>query len=168
MLGIGPVEIGPVTMAIGLVVLFLLEVVVFWAASAVADAPPMGWGKLFLVVFLVTILSVALTAGIGIYSGAMKAPFEPDNRPLALITAGLVLVVLWAIPAVIYPILASVSILRGMWLSLLQLLLRGFLYVFIVALVMVVLAVIQIIKGTDPRAELFDFVGQVPALVVLL
>ena len=167
MLGFESVTIGLLVVAVGLLVVYLLEVVLFWAASAVADAPPIGWGKLFLVVLLVTVLSVGLTAAIGVYSGTMNAPFEPDNRLLALITAGLALVVLWAIPAVIYHILASVSILRGMWLSLLQLLLRGFLYVFIVALVMVVLAVIQIIKGTDSRAELFDLVGRVVALSVL-
>ena len=153
MFGIGPVET-----AIGLVVIFLLEVVLFWAASAVADAPPMGWGKLFLVVLLVTVLSVGLTTVLGVYSGAMKIkdPFDPDNRSLALITAGLGLVILWLVPAVIYPILASVSLLRGMWLALLQLMLRAFLYVIIVAIVMVVLAVIQIFTGSDSRTDLLD------------
>ena len=157
---------GPVETALALVVIFLLEIVLFWSASAVADAPPMAWGKLVLVVFLVTGLSVAATAALGVYSGATKAPFDPDNRILALSTAGIALVVLWAIPAIVYPILASVSVFRGMWLSLLQLLLRGFLYVFIVAVVMVVLAVLQIITRTDPHAGLLDLVRPMIAVSV--
>jgi hypothetical protein len=148
MFGIGPVEL-----AIGLVVVFLLEIVLFWAASAVADAPPMGWGKLLLVVLVVTGLSVGLVGTLGHYSGAMTAPLDPENRPLVLITAGLGLVVLWAVPVVLYPFLASVSIPRSMWLSLLQLLLRGFLYVFLAALFMVGLAVYQIFTATDARPE---------------
>jgi hypothetical protein len=151
MFGIGPVE-----MALGLVVIFLLEIALFWAASAVADAPPMGWGKLLLVVLLVTCLSVGLLRALGVYSGAMTAPLDPENRPLVLITTGLALVVLWAVPAVLYPMLASVSILRGMWLALLQLMLRAFLYVFLVAIAMVVLAVIQIFNTTEPHAERAD------------
>ena len=148
MFGIGPVEL-----TIGLVIVFLLEIVLFWAASAVADAPPMGWGKLFLIVLVVTGLSVGLVGALGHYSGAMTAPLDPDNRPLVLIAAGLGLVVLWAVPAVLYPFLASVSIPRAMWLSLLQLLLRGFLYVFLAALFMVGLAVYQIFTATDARPE---------------
>ena len=168
--------IGVGELAIGLGVIFLLEIVIFWAASAVADAPPMGWGKLLLVVLLVTVLSVALTATIGAYSVAMQAPLDTEQITLALMTGGFSLVVLWAnpvvvfsqlavlwvVPAVVYPMLASVSIPRGMWLALLQLLLRGFLYVFIAALVMVVLAVIQIFTGTDTRTELLDLL---PVLV---
>ena len=159
--------IEPVPMAIGLVVIFLLEIVLFWSASALVDAPPMGWGKLLLVVLIVTFLSVGMTGALAHYSGAMKDPFDPDNRPLALITASLVLVVLWAIPAVSYAILASVSIFRGMWLSLLQLLLRAFLYVFLAAIFMVGLAVYQIINGTESRSELLDLSSRVAFLSVL-
>ena len=148
MFGIGPVEL-----TIGLLVVFLLEIVLFWAASAVADAPPMGWGKLLVVVLVVTSLSVGLVGALGHYSGAMTEPHDPENRPLVLITAGLGLVVLWAVPAVLYPFLASVSIPRSMWLALLQLLLRGFLYVFLAALFMVGLAVYQIFTATDARPE---------------
>ena len=148
MFGIGIVEL-----AIGLGVVFLLEIVLFWAAAAVADAPPMGWGKLLVVVLVVTAVSVALVGTLGHYSGATTAPLDPDNRPLALITAGLGLVALWAVPAVLYPFLASVSIPRGMWLSLLQLLLRGFLYAFLAAVFMVGLAVYQIATQTETRPE---------------
>ena len=148
MFGIGPVEL-----AIGLAVVFLLEIVLFWAASAVADAPPMGWGRLLLVVLAVTALSVGLLGTLAFYTGAMTAPLDPDNRPLALITAGIGLVILWAVPAVLYPFLASVSIPRAMWLGLLQLLLRAFLYVFIAALLMVGLAVYQIFTATEARPE---------------
>ena len=148
MFGIGPVEL-----AIGLAVVFLLEIVLFWAASAVADAPPMGWGRLLLVVLAVTALSVGVLGTLAFYTGAMTAPLDPDNRPLALITAGIGLVILWAVPAVLYPFLASVSIPRAMWLGLLQLLLRAFLYVFIAALLMVGLAVYQIFTATEARPE---------------
>jgi hypothetical protein len=142
-----------VELAIGLVVVFLLEIPLFWAASAVADAPPMGWGKLFLVVLVVTGLCVVLLGALDFYSDATAAPRDPENRPRVLIIAGLGLVGLWAVPAVLYPLLASVSIPRAMWLALLQLLLRGFLYVFLAALFMVGLAVYQILTATDTRPE---------------
>ena len=84
-----------------------------------------------------------------------------------MISAGLALVVLWAIPAVSYAILASVSIFRSMWLSLLQLLLRAFLYIFLAAIFMVGLAVYQIITGTEPRTTLLDLTRHVALLSVL-
>lgn len=160
MFGIGMVEL-----TIGLVVVFLLEIVLFWAASAVTDTPPMSWGKLLLVVLLVTGLSVVLVGTLGHYSGATTAPFDPDNRALALITAGLGLVVLWAVPAVLYPFLASVSIPRAMWLALVQLLLRGFLYVFLAAIFMVGLAVYQIFTATETRPEKVELARPVASFV---
>lgn len=151
MFGIGSVEL-----AIGLVVIFVLEIALFWAASALADVPPLDWSRLILVVSVVTVLSVASTGALAHYSGAWNAPLDPENRTVALVTAGLALVVLWAVPAILYPLLVSVSIPRAMWAALLQLLLRAFLYVFLVAVVMVALAVYQIYSGTDVRTDRLD------------
>ena len=159
MFGLGSVEL-----AIGLVVVFVLEIVVFWAASAVADAPPMNWGKLLLVVLLVTGLSVGLLGTLDFTFGATKAPLDPENRPFVLMIAALALVGLWAVPAIVYPVLARVSILRGMWLALLQLMLRAFLYVFLIALFMVGLAVYQIFTATEPRAGRVDPSPQVASI----
>src|SRR5262245_14471103 len=81
--------------------------------------------------------------GYSIYSG-LAQPFAPENRlMLAGATAGGLLVA-WAIPALLFVPIFPVSIPRGMLISVFQLLLRIFLYVLITAVVMVVLALIQI------------------------
>jgi hypothetical protein len=58
------------------------------------------------------------------------------------------------VPAVLYVLLLSVSVGRGMLLSFFQLLLRALLYVLLAAVVMVVLALVQIFSGTDVPGEL--------------
>lgn len=144
-----------VEVVIGLVIIFLLEVVLFWAASALADVPPLKAGPFFLVVFLVTAASVALAAVVGYtMRGALKSPLEEENRQIAALAVSLLVAVTWAAPAVLYPFLISVSIPKSMWVSMLQVLLRGFLYVLIAAIVMVVLAVYQILMGSEIRSDL--------------
>ena len=73
-----------------------------------------------------------------------------DLHPYIAVALG----VAWAVPAVLYVPLLSVSVGRGMLLSVFQLLLRAFLYVLLAAVVMVVLALVQIFSGTDVRGEL--------------
>src|SRR5437870_5763568 len=95
----------PWELALALVVIFLLEIVLFWAASALADVDPMGWGKLVLVVLGVTAISVALVGVIAWYfDKVVKAPLDPEIRPEALMALGLALFASWAIPALLYPV----------------------------------------------------------------
>jgi hypothetical protein len=132
-----------------------LEVVLFWAAASLVDAPPLGWGKTLLVSILVTLVWGGATAAIA-WSVGPATLAAPDNRTLAVAMAGLALGVSWMLPAVLYVPLVPVSIPRSMLLSVLQVLLRLFLYVLIAAVVMVVLALIQIARGTEPRADLLS------------
>jgi hypothetical protein len=140
------------------VVVVALEAALFWAAAALGDAPLLGWRKLVLV-------SLAATAGCAAVGGGIWASLQsvellhPDNRLLAVVIALLGLLISWIIPGVLYAPLVPVSIPRGMFISVLQVLLRIFLYVLILAVVAVVLAVLQIWRGGDSRVEVV-----VPAL----
>jgi hypothetical protein len=144
----------PVTVLLGVGVAALLEVALFWAAAALADAPERGWAKTFLVALVATAAWGAIDALVGWYAGLGPTSLAPENRPAALLVAAVALAVAWAVPAVLYVPLLSVSVGRGMLISVFQALLRAFLYVLIAAAIMVVLALVQIFSGTDVRGEL--------------
>ena len=69
-------------------------------------------------------------------------------NPLA---AGLSFLVSALVPALVYPALLSVPAGKGVWMGIIQALLRVFLYVLIASLVMVGLAVWQIATGPQER-----------------
>ena len=74
---------------------------------------------------------------------APEAERRLDWRSL-IFQGALALGVSWAVPAILYSPLLPVSLGRGMKISIFQALLRAFFYVFFAAVVMVVLAVVQI------------------------
>jgi hypothetical protein len=142
MFGLGPLGLG-----LFLLLFALLEVALFWAAASLADAPPLGWGKTFAVALGVAAVWAAINAAVGWSSGIAREPLTPETRPMAFALGALALGVTWAVPAILYTPLLSVPFSRGMRISVLQVLLRAFLYVLIAAAVMVVLAVTQIISA---------------------
>jgi hypothetical protein len=145
-----------------ILVALVLEVVLFWAAAALGNAPDLGLGRIF-VVSLAASLACAVVGGAIAWSLQSVALLDPDNHLLAAVIGLLALLVTWVIPGVLYAPLVPVSIPRGMLISVLQVLLRVFLYVLIAAVVMVVLAILQIWRGADSRVE---FVA--PSLAPLL
>jgi hypothetical protein len=144
--------LGTVEILVLVLLALLIEAVLFWAASALADAPDLGWGRVFGVSLAASVACAAVGGAIAwsLQSVSLRAP---ENRLLAVAVALLALLVSWVIPGVLYAPLARVTIPRGMFISVLQVLLRVFLYVLIAAVVMVVLAVIQIFRGADVRTE---------------
>jgi hypothetical protein len=144
----------PLTIVLGVAVAALFEVALLWAAASLADAPEVGWVKTVVVAAVVTAAWGALDALIGWYAELGPNSLAPENRPTALLIAAVALAVAWAVPAVLYVPLLSVSVGRGMRISVFQLLLRAFLYILLAAVVMVVLALVQIFSGTDVRGEL--------------
>jgi hypothetical protein len=152
MFGLGSVEL----LIIGAVVVLLLEVALFWAAASLADAPELRWGKTLVIAGVVTAAWLAINGLIGWYSGLVAAPPTADNWTTAALIGAIALGVTWVVPAILYVPLLPVSIPRSMLLSVLQMLLRAFLYVLLAAVVMVVLAMLQIFTGTDVRSDLSD------------
>jgi hypothetical protein len=104
--------------------------------------------------------SAAFGADKPLHSGGW---WDPENRLLVVVLGLLGLLVTWVIPGVLYAPLVPVSIPRSMFISVVQVLLRIFLYVLIAAVVMVVLAILQIARGSDARSDLWA-----PALTHLL
>lgn len=139
MFGLGPVEL-----AIALGVLLLLEVALFWAAFSLADAPPVGWGKTVAVAIGVALVWGAINTFVAWSAGVNQASLAPEHRLNTLFLGGIGLLIAWAIPALLYPTLLPVSLPNGMRISIFQVLLRAFLYVLILAVLMVALAVVQI------------------------
>ena len=139
MFGLGPLQLGLLVLLLALV-----EVALFWAAASLADAPPLGWGKTFTIALGVAAIWAAINAAIGWATGVAGQPLTPETRSTAFALGALALGVSWAVPAILYSPLLPVSLGRGMKISIFQALLRAFFYVFFAAVVMVVLAVVQI------------------------
>jgi hypothetical protein len=144
--------LGPVEWVLLVGVAVLLEVALFWAAAALGDAPPLGWTKRAVVPLLATLALAGVAVGAG-WSLRSVPLLAPENRLLLAGVALLGLLVSWLLPGVLYAPLAPVTVPRGMLIAGVQVLLRVFLYALIAAVVMVVLAVLQIARG-EPRAAL--------------
>src|SRR5262249_23767322 len=112
----------------GIVVAVLLgEVLVYWAAAALAEAPDTGWGK-----FLVTPgTSAVICAGLAVLLfyvlGLTESPLAPDKRISLYVGIAGVVALTWIIPALLFGPILSVSFGRSMFIAILQVLLRLFL-----------------------------------------
>ncbi len=133
------------------VLIFVLEIALFWASTALGGVEVNG-GKLLLGALLAAVVwAGAAYAATFIVVRPGQALLAPENR-LPLVACTVVgLVVSWAIPALLFVPLLPVSVPRGMLISVFQLLLRLFLYTLIGAVIMVVLAVLQIRYGPEKR-----------------
>jgi len=141
------------TVLILFAVIFVLEVALFWASTALGNVE----------INAVKLLSGALLAAI-FWTGALYTidrtiysqpdPLEPERRwVLALVILGS-LVVSWVVPALLFVPVLPVSVRRGMVISVFQLLLRLFLYTLVGAIIMVILALLQIRYGpTTPQSS---------------
>lgn len=139
---------GPVEIAIILIVGGVLEVLLLWIATGLADTPEISWGKLTPIGVGVFLGCFAIACVIAWVFGVLQHPTAADHRTAALTAMGLTLVAALVAPMAVYPSLLSVSLQRGMWVSVFQWLLRLFLYVLIIAVVMVIIAVLQIARGS--------------------
>ena len=141
----------PVMLAVVLAVGLLAEVALLWIAAALADAPEQRWPKLFVVGMGVFLGCFLAAAAIAFFLGVLHAPLAEDKRSATLGAAALAILASAVLPALAYPSLLSVSMGRGLWVGVLQTLLRVFLYVMLTAIVMVVLAVLQISRGGSEK-----------------
>jgi hypothetical protein len=163
MFGLDPVYLG---LATGVFV--LIEVGLFWAAASLGDAPALSWGKLTPIAVGVAAVWAALI-GVTAWQTGLAAELaratasgwqyaltalSGDNRTTAWVVGGISLFAMWAIPSVLYAPLVPVSLARSMRIAVFQVLLRGFAYVLLAAVLMVALAVAQIWTGADVRAML--------------
>jgi hypothetical protein len=137
MINLGPLEI------VVLVVALALEVGLIWAAAALGDAPEVGWPKL---------IGLALGAGLLCLGGTLLVCWSlgilsesAEVAWLRWVLAGALAVLLFmVIPTLLYTPLFPVSLGRGLFISVVQLLLRVFLYVLVAGVVFVALAIFQI------------------------
>jgi hypothetical protein len=124
------------------------EVLLFWAASALADVPA-GWDRTLLVSLAGAVVSGIVVAGTYAMLGPFARPFESGTLPRTLLAGSMVFGLGLLLPGLLYTPLLSVSVNKGLLVSVLQVLLRAFLYVLITGVVMVVLAVLQIARRAD-------------------
>lgn len=130
--------------------IFVLEIVLFYASTALGNVE-IGFGKLVVGAFIAAVAwGAVFIAGLIAFRG-MESPFGPENRVVVLGSALAGLLVSWAVPALVFVPVLPVTIPRGMLVSVFQLLLRIFLYVMIAAIVMVVLAVLQIMRASPEK-----------------
>jgi hypothetical protein len=131
-----------------LLLVFLLEIALFWASTALGNVE-VGSSKLLVGALLATLGWVGAVAGVWLLVGRPDSLAVPENRSPLLIYSALGLLVSWAVPAALFVPVLPVSVPRGMLVSVFQVLLRLFLYVLIGAVIMVVLAVLQIRYGPE-------------------
>ena len=131
------------------VVILLLEIALFWAATA------LGSVEITTVKLLGGALLAALfwTGALGAFGFFAMQPdmdlLAPERRWLLVLIALGCLVVSWVVPAFLFVPVLPVSVPRGMLISGFQLVLRLFLYTLVGAVIMVVLAFLQIRYGPD-------------------
>jgi hypothetical protein len=139
---------------VGVLALALLfEVVLFWAAASLADAPEAGILKCGLVGLLVVAICGPVTAIIFFLFGMLETAYDTNRWVATILAYGLSIVAAWALPSVLLVPIVPVSLKKGMFISVLQLLLRIFLWVLVVAVAMVALAVVQIVRGPTETSE---------------
>jgi hypothetical protein len=139
--------LGPAELAILIVVGCLLEIALLWAASGLMEAPETGLVKLAAIALGVFLACFAITVAVAYGFGVLQAPLAVEKRGSSLAALSVSLLIALIAPGFLYPSLLSINLRKGIWVSVLQWLLRGFLYILILAVIMVVLAVWQILRG---------------------
>jgi hypothetical protein len=134
--------------------IFVLEFLLLYASTALGNVD-LNFPKWLIGAFLAAVVWAGVSyGGYAIYQG-LNQPFAAENRVVVIGATAAGLVLAWAIPALLFVPVFPVSIPRGMLVSVFQLLLRIFLYVLITAVVMVVLAALQIGYGpSEKRSDL--------------
>jgi hypothetical protein len=145
MFGLGPAEM--VGILLGLLV---VDVGLLWVATALLDVE-VSWARLGIATLCAYVVLVGASFGAWF---ALKATLAatPAGMFWVVVSGYAVgyLLVLMVLPGLVYPPLLSVTLSKGIWASVLQVLLRMLLYGLIAGVVFVVLASIQIYRGT-PR-----------------
>lgn len=142
----------PVQLTILIVVGCILEIALLWAASGLMETPEMSLLKLAAVSFGIFLACFVVAVGVAYGFGVLQTPLALDNRGRAVGALVVSLVVSLVAPGFVYPSLLATNLRKGIWVSVLQWLLRVFLYILVVAVVMVVLAVWQILRGGPSAA----------------
>jgi hypothetical protein len=142
MFGLGMLEV-----AIVAAVALAMEMVLFWASVALADGPEVKLPKIALMALLVVAACGPLIFLCFRLFGAQDQPLQVVPIWKSWAAGGLSLLVLLAVPLLLNIPLVPVSIRKGLWVAILQWLLRIFLTSLIVAFVLVVLAVLQILRS---------------------
>src|SRR5947209_1939440 len=124
-------------------VIFLLEIALFWASTALGNVE----------ISLAKLLAGALAAAV-LWAGAIgtlwhgyegRSQFlDPEQRWLLVSLVLGFLAGSWLLQTLLFVPVLPVSLTRGMMISVFQLLLRLFLYTLVGAVIMVVLAILQI------------------------
>jgi hypothetical protein len=140
---------GMMEVAILAAVALVMEMVLFWASVALADGPEVKLPKIALMAVLIVAACGPLIVLTFRLLGVADRPLqlEPVWRPVTAV--GVSLLILLAVPLLLNVPLTPVSIRKGLWVAVLQWLLRLFLTSLIIAFVLVVLAVIQIVRRSD-------------------
>jgi len=141
---------------IGAVLLIALEMVLVWAVTALGDCPSWGIGKITFVAFLIAAASMVCLVAVFRLFGAGESLWAPEQRATSMALLGGGLIVSWAINSIIYSFATPWSVAKCIRQSLIQLLLRAFLAMLIGAILMVLLAWLQISLGKELRTGGMD------------
>jgi hypothetical protein len=145
MFGLGPGELAGI-----LIGLLVVDVGLLWVATALLDVE-VSWARLAIATLCAYIVLVGATFGAKFALDATLAATQAGLFWVVVTGYALAyLILLVVINGLIYAPLLSITFAKGFWASVLQVLLRMLLYGLIAGVVFVVLASIQIYRGT-PR-----------------
>ena len=138
--------------ALGLLLLYAVTTLLFYAGCALADVANPSLGRSLLAVGLA--LLVCLPAG-----GALVwllGSYDTDPNvlfgPMRILGITLALLVTWVLSGVLYKFLLTAPYRKGLFISAVELLLGALLSALVTAVVLVILAAVQIARSKDRAA----------------
>jgi hypothetical protein len=143
----------------GLVLLFGVGTLLFQAGCALADVNGPGFLKSLLVSGSAAVLFLVLAGGLLYFAGKYETDSTSRLGPIHAGALGVSLLATWVLGALLYALFLTAPYRKGLVIAGTELLLAGLLTALVSAVVLVVLALVQISRSPPPRAA-----GPLPAL----
>jgi hypothetical protein len=143
----------------GLIVLLGVGTLLFQAGCALADVPERGYFRALPIYSVAVVVCLPLAVVLIGWAGNYES--DPNTRFGALCITALIvsLLLTWLVSGVIYKLLLAASFKKGLIVAGIELLLAGLLAALVSAVVLVILALVQIVSRPPP-GKLSEIRGQ--------
>jgi hypothetical protein len=151
--GMSPVSV-VLVITVGSVVFLAVGTVLFRAGCALADVPEPGLLKSLVLFTLASVVTLPLLAGLVWYAGSFES--DPNARlgPMRILALAAGLLLTWVLSALLYAGGIPVRPRKSLMIAGSELVLMGLLGTLLSAVVLVVLAVVQIRKQPAPSTRI--------------
>jgi hypothetical protein len=137
----------------GLVILFGVGTLLFQAGCALADVPVRGYFRSLSIYALAVLLCGPLMAALVWFAGRYESDANASFGTMRIVALIVSLLLAWLLSSGVYALLLAASLGKGLWIAGVELLLMGLLAALVSAVVLVVLAVVQIATRPPAKAD---------------